>query len=746
MLYDSKYYIVIKFLKVQVYQKSSIIRLRMCLLLLFSGLIFGLAHAQDLKLVDSLKLAFKKADARQRFEIQFALFREYRTSDQDIALGYARKALDQAMENADSLNIVKATHAVGHIFKNQSKYREAIRDYEYALAISKRNVQRNATFASQIKFLLNSLALAHTSNGSYDEALKYNFESLKIREAEGRALDVSVALNNIGLLYEAMGDNENALSYYYKSYQVKLDSGVFHDLDRSLINIGTMLNSVGKYNAGEEKLKEAFAILDSLKWPDILAQANQTLGTSVMKQDKFTEAEFYYKKSLLFYQKAGLMENVASLLNSMATLRYTQNRMDEALYYLNSSQETATKKLTLENYLLYAKIYSDKGDFKQASHYQDLYIQLNKEIFSGDLIKNIARIHSNYEERKNLSTIAEKDQILALNDQSILQQRRLNWMLIAVILLTSALVIVIFRNYQKIKTVNLALASAKRIIEVQNRLLDRQVQEKTKELIDANEELTKVNDELDNFIYKTSHDIRGPLASLKGMVNLAIMDVQDDKALGYLSKLDLTAEKLNKVLTRLLIVNRINHAELKPEPVSFENIIHEILTLEIKKGVPDKIRVEFEVAHDIQLISDKEMVRLVLENLIDNAIKFYNESERVESFVKILVESEDGTVVARVMDNGVGIAKMNRDKIFQMFVRASERSETGGIGLYLAKLATEKLGGDINLVSTDEKYTEFIVRFPHDLHAIIAKRKEEKHKQDLDKEHVVEQLNPAKSA
>jgi signal transduction histidine kinase len=74
----------------------------------------------------------------------------------------------------------------------------------------------------------------------------------------------------------------------------------------------------------------------------------------------------------------------------------------------------------------------------------------------------------------------------------------------------------------------------------------------------------------------------------------------------------------------------------------------------------------------------------------------------------------------------VGIAQMDREKIFQMFVRASERSETGGIGLYLAKLATEKLGGDINLISTDEKYTEFIVRFPPDLGAIIERRKLEK--------------------
>ena len=112
---------------------------------------------------------------------------------------------------------------------------------------------------------------------------------------------------------------------------------------------------------------------------------------------------------------------------------------------------------------------------------------------------------------------------------------------------------------------------------------------------------------------------------------------------------------------------------------------------------------------------------------------------RIESFVRITVRSEEGRVTAHVTDNGVGISQMDREKIFQMFVRASERSETGGIGLYLAKLATEKLGGEINLVSTDEKFTEFIVQFPIDLHSIIERRKEEKRKHEQERMQVLKQ-------
>jgi signal transduction histidine kinase len=106
-------------------------------------------------------------------------------------------------------------------------------------------------------------------------------------------------------------------------------------------------------------------------------------------------------------------------------------------------------------------------------------------------------------------------------------------------------------------------------------------------------------------------------------------------------------------------------------------------------------------------------VRIVLENLIDNAIKFYNDSERVDSFLNIHISCvENDGVKVRVVDNGIGISESSPSKLFQMFSRASERSETGGIGLYITKTATEKIGGKVGLLTTPEGYTEFYVNFP----------------------------------
>ena len=105
-------------------------------------------------------------------------------------------------------------------------------------------------------------------------------------------------------------------------------------------------------------------------------------------------------------------------------------------------------------------------------------------------------------------------------------------------------------------------------------------------------------------------------------------------------------------------------------------------------------------------------MRIIFENLINNAVKFHNHSGRVDPFIKIQVDQVGEELHVRVIDNGIGINEQRTDKLFQMFSRASERSSTGGIGLYITKTATEKLGGKVGLRKTAEGYTEFFIRFP----------------------------------
>jgi signal transduction histidine kinase len=190
------------------------------------------------------------------------------------------------------------------------------------------------------------------------------------------------------------------------------------------------------------------------------------------------------------------------------------------------------------------------------------------------------------------------------------------------------------------------------------------------------------------------------------------LDVADEVALSYLQKLDVTADHLNSILTRLLIINQINNSSMKAAAVDFEAIVDEVLTVERKKVLPERLVIKRKIATGIEFHCDKEFIKIILENLVGNAIKFFNDSDRVEPFVDIRIDQDDNDITIRVIDNGIGVREVRPDKIFQMFSRASERSSTGGIGLYITKTATEKLGGHIGLRTTPEGYTEFYVKFP----------------------------------
>jgi len=146
------------------------------------------------------------------------------------------------------------------------------------------------------------------------------------------------------------------------------------------------------------------------------------------------------------------------------------------------------------------------------------------------------------------------------------------------------------------------------------------------------------------------------------------------------------------------------------------------------------MQIDFEIEPGIQVISDQFLLMLVVENLIDNAIKFHNDSPRVVPFVKIRVLSEEDRIRVVVLDNGIGVNPSDREHIFHLFTRASHRSETGGIGLYLSKLAADRLGGQVVLVNTSPDGSEFHLILPADVTPIIQMRRQQEDNRKKEKE------------
>lgn len=697
-------------LKPPVYDNIFDILKRGCLWITFLVLAHLAGYAQQTK-VDSLRLVVKSKSGIDKFDPMIGLVREYALTNNNEALTLISEARELAYDFGDSAKIVVSSRIMGQLLNRLARPKEAEEILLATYLIAKRN-----NLDSEYRAMLNNLAFAYTIQAKYDKALDINFQTLALREADGDKSEISISLNNIGLVYFKLKNYERALEFYNRALETKLEVKDNFNLDRLLINIGLCYNQLSDFVMAHEYFAKAFTECGDNCNEQIKVEGEFGLGISEYGLENFSEAENHFNKSLKIAEKIGNKRFQAENLIYLAHIYVHEKDMEAALNTLTTCEELSNKagynEVLIEAYKEFSNLYHQLKNHEKASTYQTKYINLKDSIYSEKLIDNIAKIQTNYAERENIATIAAKEEVIQ-------RQRSLNFAIVVIAVLATLLIFVLYRSNRVKKKVNIALSEAKAIIEDQNRQLlssnihlNEELKIKNADLLKANDSLKRVNDELDNFIYKTSHDIRGPLASLKGMCNVALMDVQDPVALNYLQKLDVTAEKLNTILTRLLIVNQINNSTISSDKIDFNDIINDVLMLEKKKGLPPQLAIYKSIEENIEFYSDKEFVRIILENLIDNAIKFYNDSDRIQPFVDITIGRENAHIKIKVVDNGIGISKIHPDKIFQMFSRASERSETGGIGLYITKTAVEKLGGNIDLKTTQEGFTEFFVKLP----------------------------------
>lgn len=663
--------------------------------------------------IDSLKELENSKEGVNRFDLLYDLSFEYiAINDLDNAVQTLQRANEIAVDFGDSLRIVKSLRVKGQMLWRLNRSNESIKELIYVLNVAKRN-----GFVDEQKTILNVLAVAFTLNANYDQALEYHFQALLLREKDGDHSMITESLNNIGLVYFKLRNYSKALDFYYLAleHDSKISSSKMRD--RLLINIGLCHNQLGNFYEARKLFTDALAYCDPNCSDATFILGRFGLGVSYYGEKKFSRAKSHFSKSLEISAANNDRRFRAENLIYLAHIYVFEHNYDSALIALEGCELLAKQsnfnELLIAAYKEYANIFSRQNNFEKASLYQDEYITLKDSIYNSELIDRIAKIQTDYQERINLQTIAE-------NQETIARQRLLNIAIAVIAVLAFSLILVLYHSIKVKRKVNADLSDAKAIIEDQNKLLrssnvslNQELKEKNIDLQKANDSLHRVNEELDNFIYKTSHDIRGPLASLKGMCNVALMDVKDPLALNYLNKLDITAEKLNTILTRLLIVNQINNSVLNRDRIDFQCIVDDILMLERKKGIPKRLAINKTICAKTVFYSDAQFVRIILENLIDNAIKFYNDSQRISPFVTINIGGTEEYVSINVIDNGIGISEVHPNKIFQMFSRASERSETGGIGLYITKTAAEKLGGSVHLKTTPEGYTEFYVKLPY---------------------------------
>ncbi|MEY4930231.1 MAG: hypothetical protein RI909_955 [Bacteroidota bacterium] len=225
------------------------------------------------------------------------------------------------------------------------------------------------------------------------------------------------------------------------------------------------------------------------------------------------------------------------------------------------------------------------------------------------------------------------------------------------------------------------------------------------------EELKVRNTELDNFVYKVSHDLRAPLSSVLGLVNLAQHPDNQDDPKAYLKIIGERVNQLDHFISDVLSHSKNLKLEIKNGLIHFDQIIDTTFrNLSYMEGA-DQIRKEIKVIGG-DFYSDPWRVEEVFRNLISNAIKYRkvgNPSHEIS--ISIMIEQNEAIITFK--DNGIGITRQNLNRVFEMFYRASEQSGGSGLGLYIVKNAVEKLRGRVSVNSEPGLYTIFEIVLPN---------------------------------
>ncbi len=232
------------------------------------------------------------------------------------------------------------------------------------------------------------------------------------------------------------------------------------------------------------------------------------------------------------------------------------------------------------------------------------------------------------------------------------------------------------------------------------------------DLVKNNELLTKANKELDRFVYSASHDLRSPLSSMLGLVELAKRSNDPEEIKMCLDLMRDRIKVQDSFIQDIIDYARNGRVSLVFEKIEakpfVEEIINQLMFDEDAKGIDFQVNIQ----EDAFLHIDKTRLTSILSNLISNAIKYHDRS-KPSRFVRIsLLPSENATTFL-VEDNGQGVRPEFHDKIFDMFFRASEASKGSGLGLFIVKETVEKLGGTISIQSEFGKGSSFSVILPN---------------------------------
>ncbi|HEY9004152.1 MAG TPA: tetratricopeptide repeat-containing sensor histidine kinase [Mucilaginibacter sp.] len=620
----------------------------------------------------------------------------------------SKAELNEAISIYTNLNdkngLSNAYMVTGQMYNMQADYKQAL--YYLNLARSIYEQQNNK---HDLPVCYKNIGMVYFGQGRHSAALDYYYKALFVEIEQHNQSATADIYNNIGDVLQNMRVYPKALDYYNKALEIAQHTHDLLEIGTATENIGEVLLAEKQYDKAITYLSKALHIAVKQDDKDGISYISADLGLCYANKGQYDLALGYFNTALETASKYNIVYDKTYALVGFATLYNLQKDYKKAYDYASSGHKLAEQ---INNIWFRAnavfelnKALAGLGKFEEAHKFSMEYIALQDSLNNDENIQKITSYNLEYEfankQHKLIEQQKEKDELYAQR----LKQERINLFFLSTVLLGMIVIAVVYykgkRRQQKI-----------------NAVLKERNNEVIRQKADLDEQAIKLNDLnhlKDRLIAVLAHDLRAPLSTLRGLFALL-----EDDTLTYEQFLELIPQALRKLeytsdfLDTLLfwINSQMDNFDSTDKAFLIKDVVANETTNYGEQAALKGIRLIDNVSDDIVVAADPNSIRIVVRNLITNAIKFSRENDTITISTRY---PDDDHIVISIKDTGVGMPKQQLDKLFKSKVDSGHgtNNESGtGMGLLFCKDLIEKCHGKIWVESQPGYGTEFFFTLP----------------------------------
>jgi len=678
-----------------------------CLLVVLTIPVIG----QNRALIDSLKLKLKETSTDQQFELLNSIGWEYRFAKPDSTIYYCEQAYELGKIGKLKTNLAKPLNFLAVAYNYLGNLSKAYDLGQEAIRVA--TIQQDS---NQIAYGNNNIGRLLFEQGILSKSLPYFINAQKIFTSTGDQSGIAYTKQSLAVLYLAQQDFAKAEQALLGALATRLQLKKVRDISSAYTQLGTLyqkMDDLGKSNFYFLKSDSVYQTIDDAI---NLARTKVLLAENYLRQGRISEARNIGEKGFAFIEKSANVRRLpeAHILMGkiyLAERKYGQARQQfsSALQLSKSSQQSA---LQLESYYLLAQVSKMMNNRQEEILNMNQYLILKDSVEDLELARKVERLQFELQ----IESQEKENELLKIRQTQtetlVSRQRLANMLSVLVIVFLSILAVLYWQIGKRRKMLNDKLATQNdQIVSHQH-----EIDIKNEALSKRNQQLSDINHEKDTIMSIVAHDLKAPLNRISGLAYLLEKEGPlNVNQMTYIQMIRDSTKSGARLIADLLDAHAIEENSNAPSYQDFDlaKLLSDSISYFQVVALEKDIRLEKTLPSTALFTSDPSYINRIVENLVSNAIKFSKVGSSV--FLECRIESKNAII--KVRDQGPGFTDTDRLSLYKKFKKLSAKptssESSNGLGLAIVKTLIDRLGGTIELISSEGKGSEFVVSIPY---------------------------------